>query len=307
MKLSSDDLFYTSAELNRQAHMRTDPVWLDQALKKPQTRFILLHNERNLFTHANDSYRPALLPFFQIEQWWQKETPRAYLGNSLGEDIFVLDLSEFNEETILTPLGTQFIFEDLRRVGSIAEREIAARCAYARGLMFWHKRHQFCGHCGHPSQMEQAGHVRRCTNPDCALEHFPRTDPAVIMLVHDGEKCLLGTHQRLKAGMYSTLAGFVEPGETLEQAVKREVMEETGIHVGAVQYAGSQPWPFPTSLMLGFYASAESYDIRVDYNELSDAQWFTRDDLRHFAQNGKSLPSRDSIARNLIEAWLKSA
>lgn len=153
--------------------------------------------------------------------------------------------------------------------------------------------------------MEQAGHVRRCSNADCALEHF-RTDPAVIMLVHDDEKCLLATHQRIKSGMYSTLAGFVEPGETLEQAVKREVMEETGIQVGAVEYAGSQPWPFPTSLMLGFYATAETYDINIDPNELSDAQWFTRDDLLAFRNIGKLLPSRDSIARNMIEAWLKS-
>jgi len=307
MKLTSDDLFYTTGELDRQAHLRTDTGWLEETLHKPDTRFLILHQDRNLFTHINDVYRPALLTGEAITNWWQKNPPWAYLGHAKGKDYFVLDLSLFPESQILTPLGTQFVFEDLRRAGPIAEREQAARCAYARGLMFWHKRHQFCGHCGYPSHMEQAGHVRRCSNIDCALEHFPRTDPAVIMLVHDKEKCLLATHQRIKTGMYSTLAGFVEPGETLEQAVKREVMEETGIQVGAVEYAGSQPWPFPTSLMLGFYATAESYDIHIDLNELSDAQWFTREDLRAFPQSGKLLPSRDSIARNMIEAWLKSA
>jgi len=170
--------------------------------------------------------------------------------------------------------------------------------------MFWHARHQFCGSCGAPTQMRDAGHMRTCLNHKCNLEHFPRTDPAVIMLVHQGDKCLLATHGRLKKGTYSTLAGFVEPGETLEHAVRREVLEEAGIKVGEVRYAGSQPWPFPTALMMGFYAKAESTEISLDDDELLDAQWFTRDDLRNFSSKERSLSSKDSIARCLIEGWL---
>src|SRR5262249_4560440 len=151
--------------------------------------------------------------------------------------------------------------------------------AYARGLMHWHARHGFCGVCGSRTESASAGHVRKCTNPDCGASHFPRTDPAVIMLVHDGDKALLGRQKVWPQGMYSTLAGFVEPGESLEETVRREVYEETGIAVGEVVYHSSQPWPFPASLMIGFHAEARSRTInRVD-SELEDAGWFSRAEL----------------------------
>jgi NAD+ diphosphatase len=152
---------------------------------------------------------------------------------------------------------------------------------------------------------EEAGHMRRCTDPACQTMHFPRTDPAVIMLVADGDRALLGRQKTFPPGMYSTLAGFVEPGESLEGAVAREVREETDIEVGAVVYHSSQPWPFPANIMLGFHAAAVSTEITVDTGELEDARWFERSWLlAHVDDDSFRLPRRDSIARRLVGDWL---
>jgi NAD+ diphosphatase len=196
-------------------------------------------------------------------------------------------------------------FGDLRQFGAYLARHEGALLALARAMVFWHSRHRFCGVCGAPTRSEEAGHVRRCTEGGCATMHFPRTDPAVIMLVTDGERALLGRNKNFLPGMYSTLAGFVEPGESLEDAVAREVREETAIEVAAVHYHSSQPWPFPANIMLGFYAEAASTAITVDYGELEDARWFERDWLlTHADDDNFRLPRRDSIARRLIKDWL---
>jgi NAD+ diphosphatase len=177
--------------------------------------------------------------------------------------------------------------------------------AYARGMIWWHSRHRFCGVCGGPTESAEAGHVRRCLDAACATTHFPRTDPAVIMLVTDGERALLGRQKAWPKGQHSTLAGFVEPGECLEDAVAREVCEETGIRVEEVRYHSSQPWPFPASIMLGFTASAATTEIAVDTSELEDARWFERGWIRRHGDDDEfRLPRRDSIARHLIEDWL---
>ena len=196
-------------------------------------------------------------------------------------------------------------FGDLRQFGAGLARHEGALLALARAMVFWHSRHRFCGVCGAPTRSEEAGHVRRCTEAGCATMHFPRTDPAVIMLVTDGDRALLGRNKNFLSGMYSTLAGFVEPGESLEDAVAREVREETAIEVRAVHYHSSQPWPFPANIMLGFYAEAASTAITVDYGELEDVRWFERDWLlSHTEDDSFRLPRRDSIARRLIEDWL---
>jgi len=159
--------------------------------------------------------------------------------------------------------------------------------------------------CGNPTRAEEAGHVRRCTNADCDATHFPRTDPAVIMLVHDGERCLLGRQKAWPQGMHSTLAGFVEPGESLEEAVAREVYEETKVTLDEITYHSSQPWPFPASLMLGFHARARTTAIEVDHSELEDARWYEKSWLLGHKDNDDfRLPRRDSIARRLLEDWL---
>jgi NAD+ diphosphatase len=187
-------------------------------------------------------------------------------------------------------------------VGSLLPAQEAGLLAYARALAHWHARHRFCGACGRENLVASAGHARPC--PACGNETFPRTDPAVIVLVISGERCLLGRAARFPTGMYSTLAGFLEPGESLEETLAREVYEEVGVRVVEAVYRSSQPWPFPQSLMLGFRARALGEELRIDPEEIEDARWFTRAELRHEENRPVRLPSSDSIARYLIDEWL---
>lgn len=181
----------------------------------------------------------------------------------------------------------------------------AERAATARALIHWHRSHRFCSACGHPSDMTQGGWQRLC--PACGTSHFPRTDPVVIMLILHGERLLLGRSPGWAPGMHSCLAGFMEPGETPETAVRREAMEETGVRVGPVRYLISQPWPFPASLMLGCVAQAESTDITLDPEELEAARWADKHEVME-AIIGRHpdlvLPQPGTIARHLITRWL---
>ncbi len=195
-------------------------------------------------------------------------------------------------------------FADLRGAMMRLDPADAALAATARGLFNWHRTHRFCSACGHASDWAQAGWERHC--PACGAKHFPRTDPVVIMLVERGNRVLLGRSPAWPEGMYSALAGFVEPGESLEAAVRREVREETGIAVGAVRYVASQPWPWPNSLMLGFVARAESEAIALD-DELEDARWITREELVSVMAGGHPTlrrPRRGAIAQFLLSEWL---
>jgi len=188
----------------------------------------------------------------------------------------------------------------LRDVGALLSDRDAGLLVSTVALANWHRTHVRCPRCGEPTRPVQGGWVRRCDAD--GSEHFPRTDPAVIMLVHDGgDRCLLGRQPTWPPGRYSTLAGFVEPGESLEQAVAREILEESGVVVDDITYRGSQPWPFPASLMLGFEARAVGGEVDTGDDELEDARWFTRDDL----DNGRPLlPPPASIAHWLITTWL---
>ena len=191
----------------------------------------------------------------------------------------------------------------------------SALMAYARGIMHWHRKNQFCSRCGSMTKSKEGGHMRLCSNALCLNPTFPRTDPAVIMLVENTNannnvrNCLLGRQRIWPKGMYSTLAGFVEPGESLEEAVTREVFEESGIYTEKIDYQCSQPWPFPSSIMLGFSAQAKTTKINFDKDELEDVQWFSEEEVRSFGEWGDEstvcqLPRKDSIARYLIETWL---
>jgi len=197
-------------------------------------------------------------------------------------------------------LGAEGEFVDLRLAGGALDFDEAGLLAYARAMVTWRRRHRFCGRCGAPMRAEQAGHVMICTAEDCMSSVFPRLDPAVIVLVTDGSRALLGRQASWPEGRYSTIAGFVEPGESLEDAVRREVLEETGIRVGTPSYHSSQPWPFPSSLMLGFIAEAESTTIIRGDDELEDANWFSREQI---AQGTPSLPPPQSVSYRLIEEW----
>jgi NAD+ diphosphatase len=226
----------------------------------------------------------------------------------LGPDALVL-LGEYRGLAVFTteiesekppPLEDGAEFADLRLAAALLTHEEAGLVAYARAMISFRHRHRFCGSCGAPTLPQQNGRVMVCGRAGCGTEFFPRVDPAVIVLVTDGDRALLGRQPGWTAGRYSTIAGFVEPGESLEDAVHREVLEETGIETGAMTYQSSQPWPFPRSLMLGFRAEALSRDIRLGDAELEDARWFHRDELRA----GSMLPFPQSIAYRLIQEWL---
>jgi NAD+ diphosphatase len=222
-----------------------------------------------------------------------------FLGEEDGIALFATDFGH-----AAAPCGR---FAEVRTVGALLPAKEAGWCAYARALAFWHSRHRYCGACGGATVSIQGGHIRRCQI--CDAQHFPRSDPAVIVLVthrhpEHGERCLLGRSTRFPAGLYSTLAGFVEPGESLEETVRREVYEESGVEVAEIQYRSSQPWPFPASLMLGFRATARDDALRIDPDELVDAGWYTRAQLIDPERRPIGLPNPDSIARHLIEDWL---
>lgn len=201
------------------------------------------------------------------------------------------------------------IFTDLRSVATAAELPAAdiGALAQAKAVLSWHRSHRFCSACGTESALAGGGWRREC--PRCGTHHFPRTDPVVIMLATDGERCLLGRQPRFPPGMYSCLAGFLEPGETIEDAVRRELFEEAGIATGAVRYLGSQPWPFPTSLMIGCLARATSTTITVDHTELEDARWFSREEARAIMEGRHPgelrCPPRMAIAHHILLRWIE--
>jgi NAD+ diphosphatase len=196
---------------------------------------------------------------------------------------------------------------DLRSIaaGGLVPAEQATMLATAKALMSWHARRRFCSNCGQPSDVSAAGWRRECRS--CGMQHFPRTDPVVIMLAVDGDDCLLGRQPRFPKGMYSALAGFVEPGETIEAAVRREILEESGVACGGVRYFASQPWPFPSSLMIGCFAEARSRVVAIDRTELEDARWFSREETRTLLEkrhpDGLAAPIPMAIAHHLMKRW----
>jgi NAD+ diphosphatase len=217
------------------------------------------------------------------------------LGDYQGLAVFTTEI-----EAESPPVLEGAEFADLRLAAALLPHEEAGLVAYARAMISFRHRHRFCGSCGAPTAPERNGRVMVCQREGCGTEFFPRVDPAVIVLVTDGDRALLGRQPGWPAGRYSTIAGFVEPGESLEDAVRREVLEETGIECAAARYQSSQPWSFPRSLMLGFRAEARTSEIRLGDRVLEDARWFHRDELRE----GSMLPFRQSIAYRLIQEWL---
>ena len=301
-------LNYSDMPLDRCSNVRKDPIWLKGQLSS-QSVWLLVKNNETLFIKNTPQIK--FLPYEKIAQLNLNNA--LFLGlNTKKNGVFALDVSTL-DDTILTPIISGAEFMDIRKQGPLVDIKEGSIAALARGLCYWHATHRFCGRCGSTNHLVEAGHSRLCENERCKHPTFPRTDPAVIMVVTktfaDGiERCLLGRQAVWPTGMYSSLAGFVDPGETLEQAVAREVKEEAGIDVDDVTYVASQPWPFPSSIMLGFFAKATSEQINVDKDELDDAKWFSREDLANFGNwhdEGEhlKLPRTDSISRYLIEHW----
>lgn len=216
---------------------------------------------------------------------------------------FARDISAL-ADPLAAALASHGHFRDARSAASLLPPAQVAMLGQAKALVDWHNRHAFCANCGSMTAPADGGYRRIC--PRCKAEHFPRTDPAVIMLVIAGEHCLLGQNKRFAGGHYSTLAGFIEPGESIEEAVRREVREEVGVRIGGVRYLASQPWPFPSSLMIGCFAEADSREIAIDGNEILAARWFDRTTVKRLLNgesNEVSLPRRDAIAHYLIRQW----
>jgi NAD+ diphosphatase len=295
--------FYAGSALDRAAQRRADEAWLAGLRRAVTTRVVPIWRSKSLVVQG-ESPAAIMLEVAEAEMLFEACAEPVFMGLVGDVAHFAVDLSHLDDPFALPPLAGRGEFLDLRAVGANLPRGEGALLAYARGILHWHRTHRFCGVCGSPTEMREAGHVRVCTNPECKTSHFPRTDPAVIMLVSKGDRCLLGRKAEWPEGMYSTLAGFVEPGESLEDAVAREVMEETGVAVTDVRYHSSQPWPFPASLMLGFLARAEMAPPVLHDGELEDARRFSREELRSGAVR---LPPPEAISRRLIEAWLHAA
>lgn len=294
--IAPGSLALSRSVLDRAADRRRDEDWLAKAWAAPDTQVALVAADRLAVTEDRTALRlvspaeagPGERIFLGIDRV-------AGAGRTAeGRAVFAVLLESEPDEGFAT----------LREAGTVLDDREAGIAVNVVGLANWHLAHPRCARCGAATAVAEAGHVRRC--PACGATHFPRSDPAIIVLVTDDQdRALLGRGDNWPPGRYSTLAGFVEPGESLEAAVRREVLEETGVVVGAdVRYAGSQPWPMPSSLMLGFYATAEQTAIEVDDDEIVDARWFSRDDLRRLIEPGDlALPGGISISRRLIEGW----
>ena len=292
---------FGALELDRGSERRDDTDALNQLATGPNARFLLMRRDGSALVRDD---RSALheLSADQSAALMIDESP-TFLGSDDEGHRFLLTIDDAVADAASSQFGGRFV--DLRQAGALLPANDAGLFAYARGLSFWQNRTNFCANCASPLKLESAGHRAKCTNPQCGIEHFPRTDPAIIVVVeHDG-KCLLGRQPTWPERRYSTLAGFVEPGETLEDAVRREVFEESGVRVGECDYHSSQPWPFPASIMLGFTAEAIDPTITLG-SELAEARWFGADELVDGVKSGAiGLSSPISVSYRLIEDWLR--
>lgn len=300
--LSRDNLF-TSVRLDRLAERRDDPEWVENALNSDAATLVPLWRSRNLIEGAGPEQQAVYLSPTQLE-WRDLSPPPTLLGTDGKRDYFVVSISDRQREQVLAARpAAQFI--DLRLASIDMDAKHAGVLAYAKALHYWQYRNAFCGVCGSLNRLESAGHRLVCTNEECGRQSFPRIDPAIIVLVTEGDACLLGHNANWPPRRFSTLAGFVEPGESLEDAVVREVYEEASVRLRDIRYVSSQPWPFPASAMCGFYAEAASRDHRAS-EEMTEVRWLTASELEAAITSDEvRLPPPVSIAFRLIADWYR--
>jgi NAD+ diphosphatase len=299
-------LGYVESAIERVAERRGDQAWLDAALADARARAYVVGGEHIVLIKNGGAYCDPTFPLAQARALGNA-TELVFLGLMDGAPRFGYGLDAAAAAALKG--RADVVVLDLRSIavqGLVAHQHLPP-LAEAKALLNWHARHRFCANCGAPTQLVQGGWRRDC--PACQAEHFPRTDPVVIMLAVDGDRCVLGRAARFVPNMWSCLAGFIEPGESIEDAVRREVREEVGLACGRVRYLASQPWPFPTSLMIGCHVEARSAEIVVDREELEDARWFDRAEaaamlMRRHPQ-GLTTPPPVAIAHHIIRAWVE--
>ena len=283
---------YAGPYLNRYSEQRKDAAWIESLSRGPMARFVPVWNQQSLIIESANP-RAALLESSQAGSWLAN-SETIYLGQFDEHHCFAVELPQ----EITPDPGHSFV--DVRQVGGLMHPSEAGLLAYARALIYWRARHRYCGGCGHATKSDSGGQVRICLSTACGIQAFPRLDPAIIVLVTLDDKALLGRQSSWPAHRYSTLAGFVEPGESLEDAVIREVAEEAHVEVVALRYHSSQPWPFPSSLMVGFRGLAAPGSQPRAGEELEDARFVTRDEL---INGSLKLPPSVSISFHLIKEW----
>ncbi len=304
-----ETLFYAEDILDRNHLIRKNETIIRAHLKAHNAQFIVHWQGKHLFYN----HEKEVQAYFGGKELSSlaKDNLTLFLGIHEDRPVFGVDFNHSSQPEIYDP-ETNPIFEEIRSHAGQLDNKQATLLAYSKAMFTWHQNHQYCGRCGSLTKSASAGHERQCQNRACGATHFPRIDPAVIVLVHrafeDGiNRCLLARHKRSGPGRYSTLAGFAEPGETLEMTVKREMFEEAGIQVDNIHYVASQPWPFPSSIMIGFFAEALNSNLLLDQDELKEAHWFTANELRDKSESGEMVLSGvDSIANFLIRHWMKS-
>ena len=298
-------LGYTGSRLERAAELRTDAAALDRMAADPASRAYVIGIEMIVMKAG----APVHDPLFTLKEARAlgATAETVFLGHLDGAPRFGIGLAPADAEALKTRDG--FFVTDLRSVAvqGLVDADHLPPIAEAKAVLHWHARHRFCSNCGAATREVDAGWRRDCAS--CKTQHFPRTDPVVIMCVVDGDRCLLGRSPRFAPTMWSCLAGFIEPGESFEDAVHRETREEAGIVCGRIKYHLSQPWPFPTTLMIGCHAEALNRDIVVDRNELEDARWFSKDEivtmLMRSHPDGLTTPPSVAIAHHIIRAWVE--
>ncbi len=302
-----EPITFTESPLDRTGNRRRDQGWAKAKLADPSSRFLPIHQLKGAIRLGDRPELgwcagPDVAALIAAGATW------VFLGIADGVCHFAVDADGIDDPKA-APYAAWGKFIDVRAIAGQLPPGDAATLAQAKALVDWHQRHGFCAQCGAPSTIGEAGYVRVCPNSSCGAQHFPRTDPVVIMLVEQDGDCLLGRSARFPGSMYSALAGFMEPGESIEEAVRREVKEEAGISVGAVRYVASQHWPFPSSLMIGCIGVATGREITLDRQELADAQWFSRAEIADMVENwratdGPRMPPPLSLAHQLALRWL---
>ena len=292
---------FTSVRLDRLVEFRDDAEWVKNAQNSPAARFVPLWRSRSLLSSTELGQIAVYLKKHELDSLDAIQPP-TLLGSDGKRFFFAVSINDRQREQILSD-HPEARFIDLRRASVDMDAKHAGVLAYAKALHYWQHRHSFCGACGNLNRLRSSGHRLVCTNEECARQSFPRIDPAIIVLVTQGDACLLGRNSNWPPRRFSTLAGFVEPGESLEDAVVREVFEEAHVRLKEIRYVSSQPWPFPASAMCGFYAEAEGRDFQVS-EEMEELCWYNISDLEKAVMDGSLLLSPSvSIAFRLLADW----